>query len=67
MSTILVVCVADVLVVMFAHRTLPWVADRNIGPSGMGQDDPRLLKIASLVAKDLALLERRAKAEEFQV
>jgi hypothetical protein len=41
--------------------------DRSIRSSGMGQDDPRLLKIASSVAKDLALLERRAKAEGFQV
>jgi hypothetical protein len=35
--------------------------------NGMAQDDPRLLKIASLVAKDLALLERRARAEGCQV
>ena len=41
--------------------------DRSIRSSGMGQDDPGLLKIASSVAKDLALLERRAKAEGFQV
>ncbi len=33
----------------------------------VGQDDPGLLKIASSVTKDLALLERRAKAEGFQV
>jgi hypothetical protein len=33
----------------------------------MGQDDPRFLKIASLVTNDLAILERRAKAEGFQV
>ena len=33
----------------------------------MGQDDLLLLNIASSVAKDLALLERRAKAEGFQV
>jgi hypothetical protein len=39
--------------------------DRNIGPSGMGQDG--LLKTTSLVDKDLALLERRATAEGFQV
>jgi hypothetical protein len=39
--------------------------DRRV--NDMGQDAPRLLKIASSVAKDLALLERRAKAEEFQV
>lgn len=41
--------------------------DRSTRSSGMGQDDPRLLKIASSVAKDLALLERRAKAEGFHV
>ena len=41
--------------------------DRSIRSGGMGQDDPGLLKIASSVAKDLALLERRAKAEGFQV
>jgi hypothetical protein len=35
--------------------------------SGMGQDDPRLLKTAASFAKDLALLERRANAEGFQV
>jgi hypothetical protein len=35
--------------------------------SGLEQDDPRLLKIASLSGMDLALLERRAKAEGFQV
>jgi hypothetical protein len=39
--------------------------DRNIGPSGMGHDG--LLKTSSLVDKDLALLERRAKAEGFEV
>jgi hypothetical protein len=41
--------------------------DRSIRSSGMGQDDPRLLKIASLVALDLTLLKRRARAEGFQV
>jgi hypothetical protein len=41
--------------------------DRSIRSSGMGQDDPRLLTIASSVAKVLALLERRAKAGRFQV
>jgi hypothetical protein len=41
--------------------------DRSIRSSGIGNDDPGLLKIAPLVAKDLALLERRAKAEGFQV
>ena len=40
---------------------------RNIRSSGMGQDDPRLLKIASSVARDLAFLQRRAMAEGFQV
>jgi hypothetical protein len=33
----------------------------------MGQDDPRLLKIAASVVKDLAFLERRARAEGFQL
>jgi hypothetical protein len=33
--------------------------------SGMGQDDARFSKIAPSVAKDLALLERRARAEGF--
>jgi hypothetical protein len=41
--------------------------DRDIRSIGMGQDDPGVLKIASSVAKDLALLERRARAEGFQV
>jgi hypothetical protein len=41
--------------------------DRSIQSSGMGQDDPRFLKITSSVAKDLSLLERRSKAEGFQV
>jgi hypothetical protein len=41
--------------------------DQSVQSSGMGHDDPRLLKIASLVDKDLALLERRAKAEGFEV
>jgi hypothetical protein len=39
--------------------------DRNV--NGMSQDDSGPLKIASSVAKELALLERRAKAEGFQV
>jgi hypothetical protein len=34
--------------------------------SGMGQDDARFPKIASTVASDLALLERRARAEGFR-
>ena len=33
--------------------------------NGIGQDEPRLLKIASSIAKDLALLERRARAEGY--
>ena len=41
--------------------------DRSIRSSGMGQDDPGHLKIASVVAKDLAFLQRRATAEGFQV
>jgi hypothetical protein len=35
--------------------------------SGMGQNDARFSKITSSVASDLALLERRARAEGFQV
>jgi hypothetical protein len=41
--------------------------DRSIRSSGIAQEDPHLLKIASSVAMDLALLEGRAKAEGFQV
>jgi hypothetical protein len=41
--------------------------DRSTRSRGMGQDAPRLLKITSSVAKDLALLERRAQAEGFQI
>jgi hypothetical protein len=41
--------------------------DRNIRFNGMGQDDSCHLKIASLVANELAFLERRAKAEGFEV
>jgi hypothetical protein len=41
--------------------------DRSTRASGMGQDNPRLLIIASSAAEDLALLERRAKAAGFQV
>jgi hypothetical protein len=41
--------------------------DGDIKASGLDQDNPRLLKIASSSAMDLALLERRAKAEGFQV
>ena len=40
--------------------------DRSTRSSGMSEDDPRLLQIASLVANDLALLERRARAEGYQ-
>jgi hypothetical protein len=43
----------------------PAPQDRSI--IGMGGDDLCLLTIASSVAKDLALLERRAQAEGFQV
>jgi hypothetical protein len=38
--------------------------DRSV--NGMGQDPPCPLEIASPVAKDIALLERRAEAEGFQ-
>jgi hypothetical protein len=41
--------------------------DRKIRTGGMAQDASRLLKIASSSAMELALLERRAKAEGFQV
>jgi hypothetical protein len=41
--------------------------DRTVQSSGMARDDPGFLKIASSSAMDLALLERRAKAEGFQV
>jgi hypothetical protein len=41
--------------------------DQSVESSGMGQDNPRLLKIASSDAKDLVLLVRRAVAEGFQV
>jgi hypothetical protein len=43
------------------------VEARDIRFNGMSQDDSQGLKIASLVANDLALLERRAKAEGFQI
>jgi hypothetical protein len=42
------------------------VVPRIGGVNGLGQDDPRLLKIASSVAMDLVLLLCRAKAEGFQ-
>jgi hypothetical protein len=41
--------------------------NRSVGPSGMGQDDLGLSTIPSSVAKDLALLERRARSEGFQI
>jgi hypothetical protein len=41
--------------------------DRNIRAGGMNQDAPCLLKIASSSAVELALLERRAMAEGFQI
>jgi hypothetical protein len=41
--------------------------DQSVQSDGMGQDDPRLLKIHSLVASDTAFLKRRARAEGFQV
>jgi hypothetical protein len=40
--------------------------DRSVRSSGMGQDESRLLKIASSFATDLALLERRATSEGFR-
>ena len=43
------------------------VENRSIGSSGTGQDDPGLSTIAWSVAKDLALLERRARSEGFQI
>jgi hypothetical protein len=41
--------------------------NRSIGSSGTEQDDPGLSTIAWSVAKDLALLERRARSEGFQI
>jgi len=41
--------------------------NRGIGSSGTGQDDPGLSTIAQSVAKDLALMERRARSEGFQI
>jgi hypothetical protein len=40
--------------------------NRSIDCSGTGQDDPGLSTIAWAAAKDLALLERRARSEGFQ-
>jgi hypothetical protein len=54
-----------------AHRIVLYrrcsAEDRSVRASGTGEDDPRPVTIASSVAKDLALLERRARAEGFQV
>jgi hypothetical protein len=41
--------------------------NRSTSSRGVGQDDPHISNIASSAARDLALLERRAKAEGFQV
>jgi hypothetical protein len=41
--------------------------DADIQARGLSQDDPRLLKIASSSALDLAFLERRARGDGFQV
>ena len=41
--------------------------NRGIGSSGTGQDDPGLSTIGRSAAKDLALLERRARSEGFQI
>jgi hypothetical protein len=41
--------------------------DQSIGSGGKRQDDSGLLKIGASAARDLGLLERRAKAEGFQV
>jgi hypothetical protein len=41
--------------------------NRSIGSSGTLQDDPGLSTVAWSVANDLALLERRARSEGFQV
>ena len=40
---------------------------RIIGSNGAGQDDPGLSTIGRSAAKDLALLERRARSEGFQI
>jgi len=39
----------------------------NQSVNGVDQDDPGLLEIDSLAAKELARLERRAKAEGFSI
>ena len=41
--------------------------DQSIGSSGNRQDDSGPFKIGASTAKDLSLLERRAKAEGFPV
>jgi hypothetical protein len=41
--------------------------NRSVGSSGTGQDDPGLSTTAWTAAKDLALLERRAMFEGFQI
>jgi hypothetical protein len=41
--------------------------NRSIRSSGTGQDNPGLSTIARFAAKDLALLERRARSEGFQI
>jgi hypothetical protein len=41
--------------------------DGDIQARGLSRDDPRLLKIASSSALDLAFLERRARSDGFQV
>jgi hypothetical protein len=54
-----------------AHRVALYrccrTEDQSIGSSGKRQDDSGLLKICASAAKDLGLLERRAKAEGFPV
>jgi hypothetical protein len=53
-----------------AHRIALYrccAEDGDIQARGLNQDDPRLLKIASSSALDLAFLERRARGEGFQV
>jgi hypothetical protein len=40
--------------------------NRIIGSSGAGQDDPGLSTMVCSMAKDLALLERRARSEGYQ-
>jgi hypothetical protein len=53
-----------------AHRVALYrccsTEDQSIGSSGKRQDDSGLLRIGASAARDLRLLERRAKAEGFQ-